>query len=316
MRLPTHRALTGASLPLTLAALFWAGNALLGRALRDDIPPVSLAFWRWAVAAMVLLPFAWRHVVRDAGIIRRSWPILFLLSVLGVSSFNAMLYHAAHTTTATNISLILTAMPAAIVVMNLVFFGERASRWKVAGAGLAMAGAAVVVLRGDVTALSELDVVDGDLWMSVAVVAYALYSVLLRRGPSVHPMTFVAVTFTMGALVLLPGAVWEARTVGGADWSAAVVAGVLYAAIFPSILAYLFWNRGVALAGAAYAGLFICLGPIFTALLAAPLLGESLRGFHLAGFVLIVGGLLLFQRGPSSPSAAAQGADGSPGTTA
>jgi drug/metabolite transporter (DMT)-like permease len=291
------RLLSAAWLPLALAVLFWSGNALLGRALRDDIAPVALAFWRWAVAAALVLPFAWRHLVRDRRVLLEAWRPLLALSVLGVASFNTLLYHAAHTTTATNISLILTAMPALIVLMDRTLFGERASGAKLVGAGLAMVGAVVVVFRGRPAALASLDLVSGDLWMSLAVVAYALYSVLLRRRPAVHGLSLVAVTFAVGALVLLPAYVWEASATGGFAWTRAVSAGVIYAAVFPSILSYLFWNRGVALAGPTYAGLFICLGPVFTAVLAVPLLGESLEVFHLAGFVIITSGLVLSQRG-------------------
>jgi drug/metabolite transporter (DMT)-like permease len=291
------RLLSAAWLPLALAVLFWSGNALLGRALRDDIAPVALAFWRWAVAAVLVLPFAWRHLVRDRRVLLEAWRPLLALSVLGVASFNTLLYHAAHTTTATNISLILTAMPALIVLMDRTLFGERASGAKLVGAGLAMVGAVVVVFRGRPAALASLDLVSGDLWMSLAVVAYALYSVLLRRRPAVHGLSLVAVTFAVGALVLLPAYVWEASATGGFAWTRAVSAGVIYAAVFPSILSYLFWNRGVALAGPTYAGLFICLGPVFTAVLAVPLLGESLEVFHLAGFVIITSGLVLSQRG-------------------
>lgn len=294
--MPLRPIFSAAWLPLALAVLFWSGNALMGRALRDDIPPVALAFWRWAVAAALVLPFAWRHVARDRAALLAAWKPVLALSVLGVVTFNTLLYHAAHTTTATNISLILTAMPALIVLMDRTFFGERVSGAKLAGATLAMTGAAVVVLRGRPAALASLDIVAGDLWMSVAVAAYALYSVLLRRRPEVHGLSLVASTFGVGAILLLPVFAWEAHAVGGFAWTPAVGAGVLYAAVFPSILAYLFWNRGVALAGPTVAGLFICLGPVFTALLAVPLLGETLAWFHLAGFLLITGGLIQSQR--------------------
>jgi drug/metabolite transporter (DMT)-like permease len=282
---------------LTLAVLSWSGNALLGRALHQEIPPVALAFWRWALATVLLLPFAWRHLWRDRAALWAGWPLLLLLSVLGVSTFNTLLYHAAHTTTATNIALMQTAMPAVIVALDFVLFRRRPAGMGVAGAFLAMAGAAAVVLRGDPRSLLELDLVEGDLWMMVAVVAYALYSILIPRRPRSHMLAFLGATFIVGTALLFPLFLWERGVQGPHAWSAGVVAAILYVAIFPSILAYLFWNRGVEKVGAGQTGLFICLMPVFTAALAVPLLGERLAAFHLVGFTLIVAGILLFRDG-------------------
>jgi drug/metabolite transporter (DMT)-like permease len=291
-----------AFLLLALAALFWAGNALLGRALHQEIPPVALAFGRWSVATLLLLPFTWRHLRRDRAALVGGWPILLILSVLGVSTFNTLLYHAAHTTTATNIALMQTAMPAAIVGMEFLLFSRRPSGAGLAGAGLAMAGAAAVVTRGDFRSLLRMDLVEGDLWMVVAMLAYALYSVLIPRRPDTHLLSFLAATFIMGTALLFPVYLWELRAQGSPAWSAGVIAAIVYVAIFPSILAYLFWNRGVETVGASQTGLFVCLVPVFTALLAVPLLGETLESFHLVGFGLIVGGILLFRdrKGPDA----------------
>lgn len=284
-----------AFLLLALAALFWAGNALLGRALHQEIPPVALAFGRWSLATLLLLPFTWGHLRRDRAALVAGWPILLVLSVLGVSTFNTLLYHAAHTTTATNIALMQTAMPAAIVGMEFLLFRRRPSGAGLAGASLAMAGAAAVVARGDLHSLLRMDLVEGDLWMVVAMLAYALYSVLIPRRPDTHLLSFLAATFIMGTILLFPVYLWELTAQGPPAWSVGVIAAIVYVAIFPSILAYLFWNRGVETVGAGQTGLFVCLVPVFTALLAVPLLGEALEPFHLVGFGLIVGGILLFR---------------------
>ncbi len=291
----TSRTLPTGHLLLALAALFWAGNALLGRALHQDIPPVALAFWRWSVAAALLLPFAWRHLVRDLRGLARSWPMLLLLSVLGITTFNTLLYHAAHTTTATNLALIQTMMPATIVGLELLLFAKGVSGRSLAGVLLAMAGGALVVLRGSPGAIFDLEFVSGDLWMLMAMVIYALYSVLLRHRPAVHPLSFLSATFIVGSTLLLPFYLWEATVQGPPNWGPAVVAAILYVAVFPSIFAYLFWNRGVGEVGAGAAGLYVCLVPVFTAVLAIPFLGETLHLFHLGGFALIAGGLLLFR---------------------
>jgi drug/metabolite transporter (DMT)-like permease len=297
------RSAVPALLLVTLAVLFWAGNALLGRALHETVPPVALAFWRWSGAALLLLPFAWRPLLRDRAHLLAGWPIVLVLSVLGVSLFNTLLYHAAHTTTATNIALMQTAMPAAIVVLDLLLFRNRPSGAGLAGVLLAMLGAAWVVLRGDPGSLLALDLVEGDLWMLVAMVAYALYSVLLPRRPPSGMLSFLLATFLVGSALLLPFFLWERAVVGPHPWTLPVVGAVAYVAVGPSILAYLFWNRGVEVVGAARTGLFICLLPVFTALLAIPLLGEHLGSHHLAGFALIAAGIFLFRDGKAAPDA-------------
>jgi len=278
---------------LTLATLFWGGNAVVGRALHTMIPPVTFSFWRWALAVLILLPFAWRHVCRDWPLIVASWRILLALSVLGISCFNTMLYQAAHTATATNIALIQTAMPAVIVLLSLLLVGERVTRRAALGVTLGIGGAIYVVVHGNFAALAHMQVVPGDLWMLAAVVLYALYSVLLRWRPPIHPLSLVTVTFVAGDLLLLPLYVWEWSAHGAPQLNVDVLSGALYVAVFPSILSYLFWNRGVHVIGPNRAGLFICLVPVFASALAVTFLGETLRAYHVIGLALILAGFLL-----------------------
>jgi drug/metabolite transporter (DMT)-like permease len=291
--MPKHHAAAAAYVLLTLTTLFWGGNAVVGRALYADIPPVTFAFWRWALASLLVLPFAWRHLRRDWRVILRAWRILLVLSVLGVSCFNTMLYQAARTSTATNIALVQTAMPAVIVLLGLVLFGERVTRRAAVGVALGIGGAVYVVARGDFRVLADMALVPGDLWMLAAVVLYALYSVLLRMRPAIHPLSLVSVTFVVGDAVLLPLYLWEWLVRGAPALGAGVVSGVVYVAVFPSILSYLFWNRGVELIGANRAGLLICLVPIFASALAIVFLGETLHRYHVIGLFLIMLGFLL-----------------------
>ncbi|MEJ2398255.1 MAG: DMT family transporter [Gammaproteobacteria bacterium] len=283
-----------AYLLLTLATLFWAGNAFVGRALHTDVPPVTFAFWRWALASCFLLSFTWRRLRADLAVLLVAWPIVLLLAILGVSCFATLLYIAAQTTTATNIALIQTAMPALIVLFGLVLFGERSSPRGVLGVTLSMLGAAVIVLHGNPMSLAQRHVVPGDAWMLLAVFLYALYSVLLRKRPAVHPLSLLTAIIVVGTLVLLPLYVWEATTQGVPQLSATLAAGTLYVAVFPSILSFLFWNRGVEIIGASRAGLFICLVPVFASAMAIAFLHEHLHIYHLVGLALIVGGFILF----------------------
>lgn len=282
---------------LTVAPLCWAGNIVLARGVIDLISPATFAFGRWTMAFLIVLPLGWRHVRRQWPVVRRGWKSLLLLSLLGISCFNTLLYTAVHTTTAINGALIQTAMPAVIILINLLFYSEKSNAVQLTGVFVSIAGAALIVLRGDVGTLMALSFVKGDLLMIIAVSLYALYSVLLRKRPVIHPLGFLAVTFGLGALGLLPLCLREVVTAGlpEPDWR--VVGSIFYVAVFPSILAYFSWNRGVELIGANRAGLFVNLVPLFASVLAVLFLDESIRWFHFVGALMIFGGVRLFHLG-------------------
>jgi drug/metabolite transporter (DMT)-like permease len=292
-------------LVLSVAPLCWAGNIVLARGVADIIPPVAFAFWRWTLAFALILPFTLRQLAQDSGEIVRRWKILFLLALLGVSSFNTLLYTAVHTTTAINGALIQSAMPAVIVLLSLVLYREKVSTRQLGGVLLCILGACLIVLRGDLKTLVTMSFVQGDLLMIIAVVFYGLYSALLRRRPAIHPLSFLAVTFALGAAGLFPVYLAELAVTGPFALSRDIVLSILYVALFPSILAYFCWNRGVDLVGPNRAGLFINLIPAFASLLSVWLLGESIRLFHIGGMGLIVCGMALFYATRADRSAAA-----------
>lgn len=283
---------------LTLAPLFWAGNFVIGRAVHADVPPIGLAFWRWVIGFLLVLPFAWRGLVRDRAVIRRHGPILLALAVLGIAAFNTLVYLGLQSTTAINGLLMQSTMPVLIMALSFLVLGERITARQGLGVVVSMAGAVVVITRGDLGALTGLALNRGDLLILLAVLGYAGYSVLLRRRPAMGAMSFLAVTFGAGALMLLPLAVWEAM-VGGRVLDinhTTTILAVGYVAVFPSILSYLCFNRGVQLVGANRAGLFIHLLPLFGTLLAVAVLGETLQPAHAAGMALILGGIALATR--------------------
>ena len=279
---------------LSLAPLCWAGNIVLARGVVDLIPPAAFAFWRWSLAAVLVLPFTWRRLAADRRTLMRGWKLLLLLSVLGISSFNALLYTAVHTTTAINGALIQTSMPAVIVVLTLLLYRERVSPRQMTGIALCIVGAGLIVLRGDLRTLVNLGFATGDLLMVIAVICYGLYSALLRRRPAIHPLSFLSATFVLGAVGLLPVYLLELATTGGFTLTREVALSILFVALFPSIVAYFCWNKGVERVGPNRAGLFINLIPVFASMLSTALLAESIQGFHAAGMTLIAGGMALF----------------------
>lgn len=286
----------GAYLLLLIPPLLWAGNVVLARGVNQLIPPVAMAFLRWATAFVLIAPLTWRHVRRDWRTALASWKILVVVSLLGISSFNTMLYTAVQTTTALNCALMQTAMPAVIILLCFAMFKERITPLQGVGVLLCTAGSALLVTRGEFATLRQFSFVAGDLWMMLAVVCYALYSILLRYRPKIHPLSFLTITFGLGTLFLVPLYLWEYSHTGALPLSLPVVGSILYVAIGPSVIAYLCWNRGIEEIGASRAGLYINLIPLFASLMAVFWLGEQFRSYHFWGLLLLCGGLLIFNR--------------------
>lgn len=281
---------------LSLASLFWAGNIVIARGITSQISPVTLAFVRWSLATLIVWPFAWRHIRRDWPVIRTHWGILTLLGFLGITCFNTLLYTAVETTTAINGAIVQTAMPVIIVLISLLFFGETIRWQQLVGLIVAAAGAVIVVTGGSWQTLISLNFVRGDLLILLAVTLYGLYSILLRRRPALHSLSLVAITFLLGWLILIPFFLWELSIGIRFEFGPRIAFAFLYVAIFPSILAYLCWNGGIAQVGANRGGFFVYLLPVFATILSVIFLNEAPRLFHLIGFLLILAGITLFSR--------------------
>jgi drug/metabolite transporter (DMT)-like permease len=279
------------ALLLAAAGLFWAGNFIVGRAVHAAMPPFGLAFWRWIASLAVVIGFAWPHLRRDAPALRRHWARLTLLSGLGIAAYSALTYLGLQSTTAINALLLQSAMPLVILACCFVLFGERARGGQLIGIALSLAGVAVIVSGGSFAALAALSLARGDAWVLVAVIAYALYSALLRTRPAVHPLSFLAASFALGALLILPFYAWEQLSGTPTRPSATGGIAIAYLAVFPSCLAFLFYNRGVELIGAGRAGHFFHLMPAFGTVLAITLLGEPFGRHHALGIALIALGI-------------------------
>jgi drug/metabolite transporter (DMT)-like permease len=297
---------------LLLALLFWAGNLIASRGLHGTVPPIGLAFWRWLVASALILPVALPRILRQRSLFAGAWRWLLVLSVVGVTGYNTLLYLAVQTTTATNAAVIMASIPALIVALSWLLFGERIRPRQMLGVALALAGVVVLITRGDPAVLRALALRPGDLWALTAAVSWALYSVLLRHRPAgMDQIGFLGVTFVVGLGALTPFYLWEVSTGARMRFDAATVAVVGYVAVFASILAWLFWNRAVAAVGAYRAGLSLYLNPVLGMLLAMIFLGERIERFQLAGMAGIVAGIWLATGQPPGPGKSI----GAPGPT-
>jgi len=281
---------------LSITALCWAGNAIVGRMAAGHIAPVTLSFLRWSFAFLIILPFAWRHLVRDWDAIRGRLGIMIVLSITGIGAFNTLQYWALEHTQALNTLLLQSAAPLVVAVWSLVLLGVRLTLAQAAGVLLSLAGVLVILLHGDLTTLSKIDFNLGDLIFLVALVIFGLYSVLSLKRPDIHALSFVAFTFGAGAACLIPLFIWElfARPLMQIDTTNLLT--LAYVALFPSTIAYLCFNRGVQLIGANRAAPFFHVVPVFGTIMSIVFLGEHPQAFHFIGFALVLTGVFVASR--------------------
>jgi drug/metabolite transporter (DMT)-like permease len=282
---------------LALANLFWAGNWVVGRALRDAFGPVTLNFSRWAIAAVVLLPFALPQLAGKGALLRRNAGLLAALVITGVVLFQSLVYLGLRSTTAVNAVLLNCTLPLFMLVCSWVLERERATMGQVAGMLISFAGVAVILVRGELGDLLKLRFYPGDALILLAMPMWGIYSVLLKRWPrELWGTGFMLVLALAGMPPLLLGAAFEVAGAAPIHATPAALAGVLYVGLFASVGAFICWNRGVVAVGANAAGFSLPLLPAFGTVLAIVFLGEELRPFHWVGFGTILMGVFVATR--------------------
>ncbi|CAI09857.1 DMT family transporter [Aromatoleum aromaticum] len=285
---------------LTLASLFWAGNMVIGRGLREAVPPMTLAFWRWTIAFALTLPFALPHLRAQWPRMKTHWRAIVVLGFIGVGCYNTFAYIALQYTTATSATLLNSFTPVATIALAFLLLGKRLTRLEAAGVVVSLVGVMIIVARGSLATLLGFSLNTGDLWMLLAVLTWGIYTVGLQWRPAgIEPMLLLAAFTAVGVAGLAPLYAWEIASGTLIDPSPATFAGILYIGIFPGFLGYVFFNAGVAAVGPSRASLFIHLMPVFTALLAAIFLGERPQPFHFAGIALVFAGIFLTTRKPA-----------------
>ena len=291
---------------LTLSALFWSGNFVLSRAMNNVIPPAGFVFWRWLVAAAILAPIALPKLRREWPIVRANLRLFCLCGLFGVTLFNFLIYTAVHTTTAINATLINSSIPVFIIMFARIFHGERVAPRQHLGIALSVAGVATIILQGDPARIRTLTFNRGDLLVLLAAVAWALYSLALRRYPrGLNPFLFLFCMAICGLVFLIPFYAREIATGNLLVANSATVLSIGYVGIFASVIAFMTWNSGLRSVGAPLGGQFVHLMPAFSTILAVVFLGERLQGFHIAGISLIFAGILCATYRVKSASASA-----------
>ena len=284
---------------LSLTALFWSGNWVIGRAFVSDgqIPPVALAWWRWTIALVIMMPFALPQVLRHRAALWQHRKMVLALGLIGTGFHNLLSYIGLQYTTATNGVMLNSAIPVLIILLGVLLFRQRVSSKQLLGVAVSLAGVLTILTKGHPEALATLQFNRGDLIVLGSMMLWALYTLLLKWRPDGVPgLALLAVCASIGLIGMTPVYGWEIASGKSIQWSFGAAAALLYLGLFPSFVGYIFWNRGVEEVGANVAGLFVHLMPVFGSLLAWLFLGERMFWFHLFGIAFIFAGIFLTTR--------------------
>lgn len=286
---------------LSTAALLWAGNALVGRWIHEQVPPLTLNLLRWTLAILILLPLSWR-LLRADGPIWPHWKRLAVLGLLSIGAYNTLQYLALHTSSAVNVTLVAGSMPVWTLLLGRLLHRQTISGRQWLGAILSIAGVLLVICRGQLSALMQLHFVAGDGYMLLATLSWSLYSWMLARPSEPAELRGDWAGFLMAQTLF--GLLWSSLFAGlewttgspQIQWSLSVVLAIVFIAVGPAVLAYRLWGVGVQRAGPQIASFFSNLTPVFAALMSTLLLGEAPQMYHLLAFIMIVGGIVVSSR--------------------
>jgi drug/metabolite transporter (DMT)-like permease len=297
----SRQPLTAASIApyaaLVLSSLAFSTNWIVGRGLSTEVPPTAISFWRWFFAFVPLIPFAIGPVRREWPIIRAQWRILLILAVLGVGLFQVFAYWGLRYTTATNGALLNSAVPVIVIILGALFYSQKMSARIALGVAVSMAGVITIIVRGDPTILLSLEFNRGDLLILGAMIFWALYSIRLKERPAgLSTISFMATTFAIGVALTGVLALIEYGYGLRGRYTPNVWAGLAWIGFGPSLIAYSCWTYGVSRIGAARAGVYAHLIPVFAAILAMIFLSENPQAYHLIGFALVLAGIWLTSR--------------------
>jgi drug/metabolite transporter (DMT)-like permease len=301
MRSPSASASARAVSPyvlLTLTPFFWACNWIIGRGLSTSIPPMAMTFYRWLFAIVILAPFAWPHLRREWPIVWRNRRTMLLLGIIGVGSHNALAYLGLNYTTAMNGVILNSFIPVMIIALSWIFLRQRLASVQLAGVAVSLAGVLAILSQGSVETLASFQINRGDLFVILSLLLWSIYTICLRWKPAgLHMLTFLFVIACVGDTGVLPFYLAEMAMGSTMTFTLVNFVALLGVALFSSVLAYIFWNRGVEQVGASVAGLFVHLMPVFGTILAWLFLGEQLHAYHVIGIAFILTGIYVTSRG-------------------
>ena len=289
-----NKILVGAALAI-LATLIWSGNFIIARGSKNDIPPITLAFYRWLSATIILLPFTWHTFIKEISILKKYFRYFLLTAVSGITLFNTFVYIAGHTTEAINMALLgTTTSPIMSVILARIFLKEPVPLTRVIGMLICIAGILLLLSKGSIDILLSFSFTEGDWWMLAAALTFAIYNVCVRKKPSaMSSRNFLFTIFLIGTALLLPFYLYELKTKGGFEINTQNIGAIFYLGLGASVICFLLWNKSIAYLGAGRASLFGNLIPVFSTIEAVLFLNEKVSLIHLYSFILVIAGLII-----------------------
>lgn len=285
---------TGIGLAI-LATFIWSGNFIVAKVVTGKIPPVSLAFFRWLSASLIIFPFAIKQFKYEWKTVSASLHYFFWVALSGIALFNTFVYIGAHYTTAINLALIgTTSSPIMSVILARIFLKESINWMKLTGMIICIAGVLFLLTKGNFQNLFLLHFDKGDLWVLLAAFCFSVYNTLVKKKPAaISPVNFLFVAFSFGTLMLLPFYIWETTYSPAVEWNINILSAILYLGIGASVISFLIWNIAIRKLGAGRTALFGNLIPIFSSAEAAILLHEKFTIIHFISMALVLSGILL-----------------------
>jgi drug/metabolite transporter (DMT)-like permease len=287
------KVLSGIGLAI-LAAIIWSGNFVIARGVYKEIPPIALGFYRWTTASILILPISFKYLKKDFPLLLKSWKLVLIAAVTGISMFNTFIYIGSHYTSAINLALIgNTVSPIVSVILAAIFLKEKISGLKTAGIVLCVFGILFLLMKGNFKNLLNMQFSAGDGWMVLAALSFSIYTIMARKKPAeISFLGFLSATFIAGTLMLFPFYLWEAHYETFA-WSGKLIYAMLYLGLGTSIISFFSWNYSIKQIGASRTALFGNLIPIFSSIEAVIFLHEPFTMIHLISMLLVFAGLLL-----------------------
>jgi len=289
-----NKILVGAALAI-LATLIWSGNFIIARGSKNDIPPITLAFYRWLSATIILLPFTWHLFIKEILMLKKHFWYFLLTAASGITLFNTFVYIAGHTTEAINMALLgTTTSPIMSVILARIFLKEPVPLTRVIGMLICIAGILLLLSKGSIDILLSFSFTEGDWWMLAAALTFAIYNVCVRKKPSaMSSRNFLFTIFLIGTALLLPFYIYELKTKGGFEINTQNIGAIFYLGLGASVICFLLWNKSIAYLGAGRASLFGNLIPVFSTIEAVLFLNEKVSLIHLYSFILVIAGLII-----------------------
>ena len=285
---------TGISLAI-IAVIIWSGNFIISRAVNRQIGPVSLAFFRWFTATAIIAPLAWKKFRVEKNIVFLNWKYIFWTSLTGITLFNTLVYVSGHYTTAINMALIgTTSSPVFAIILAMIFLKEKLTPLRLLGMLTCISGILLLLSKGSWQTLASFRFSTGDLWILAAALAFGIYSMLVKKKPAgISPLNFLFVLFLSGTIMLFPFFLVDHFTGGPIQWNNVLTGSILYLGAGTSVIAFLCWNLAIQKLGTSGTVLFGNLIPVFSAMEAVWLLGETISNIQLISGLIVITGLVL-----------------------